>query len=488
MSLKRVYALGMCVVGCLALAGGPAVAGRGGGGGGGGGGNQQNRTAGRGGGGGRGGSADRGRQGGARGSRARGGTRGAGRYGTPAGRGGANQYQQQYQHQYRHGQGQGPGLGEGRQHRWQYNHGEEQSIRGTVVEESGQGQGRGTDKSILVRTDDGARRRVQLGPPWYADGLGIAPRPGDTVEFIGAAHGESGAVQARQMNWNGHTYRFRNQEGAPLWAGADREEWSRYAGAWGHNDMEEITGEIEGIDGIAPGRADMGRGVVLRLRARERNRDGEGGQSQERSREQTRERHRVHLGPYWHVEDGMPGLGIGQEVTVRGVPVDMDGERPIMATEMVRNQDRVRLRTREGQPEWAGGWQNWDGWGPGSRYSGMYDPERVQTRAGVVEGVEEVTPMGGMGRGLALTVRTRERERTRVHLAPSWFAEQSDLIVNPGESVAVTGSVVEMNGKQVLMAREMTQANRRVRLRERDGTPVWSGRGPDAEAQEAEPE
>ena len=248
--------------------------------------------------------------------------------------------------------------------------------------------------------------------------------------------------------------------------------------------MEEITGEIEGIEGNAPGGADMGRGVVLRLRARERNRDGEGDQSQERSRE----RHRVHLGPYWHVENGMPGLGMGQEVTVRGMPVEMDGERSIMATEMVRNQDRVRLRTREGQPEWAGGWQNWDGWGPGSRYSGMYDPERVQTRAGVVEGVEEMTPMGGMGRGLALTVRTGERERMRVHLAPSWYAEQSDLVVNPGESVAVTGSVVEMNGKQVLMAREMTQANRRTQLRERDGTPVWSGRAPDEERSEAEDE
>ena len=114
----------------------------------------------------------------------------------------------------------------------------------------------------------------------------------------------------------------------------------------------------------------------------------------------------------------------------------------------------------------------------------MYDPERVQTRAGVVESVDEMTPMEGMGRGLALTVRTAERERTRVHLGPSWYAEQSDLVVNPGESVAVTGSLVEMNGKQVLMAREMTQANRRVRLRERDGTPVWSGRVPDEDVLE----
>jgi len=38
------------------------------------------------------------------------------------------------------------------------------------------------------------------------------------------------------------------------------------------------------------------------------------------------------------------------------------------------------------------------------------------------------------------------------------------------------------------MVREMERANRRVHLRERDGTPVWSGRAPDQEASEAESE
>jgi len=96
----------------------------------------------------------------------------------------------------------------------------------------------------------------------------------------------------------------------------------------------------------------------------------------------------------------------------------------------------------------------------------------------VVESVEEMTPEPGMGRGLAMTVRTREGVRHRVHLGPTWFAEQSDITPASGEEVSLTGSVVEMNGKQVVMAREMTQANQRVRLREWDGTPIWSGRAP----------
>jgi hypothetical protein len=64
--------------------------------------------------------------------------------------------------------------------------------------------------------------------------------------------------------------------------------------------------------------------------------------------------------------------------------------------------------------------------------------------------------------------------------------EQADIAPTPGAPISLSGSVVEMNGKPVLMVREMTQANRRVRLRERDGTPVWSGRALAEEAPEAE--
>ncbi len=292
--------------------------------------------------------------------------------------------------------------------------------------------------------------------------------PGDEVELVGAPEpGNGGAITARQLNWNGHTYRFRNQEGSPLWAGAAREGWGRYAGAWNSGPIEDVTGEIEGIDGIAPGGPDMGRGVVLRLRTRERE----------------RERERVHLGPYWYVEDGMPGLRLGQRVTVRGARGPY-GDDALMAMEMERNQQQLRLRTREGRPEWAGGWQNWDGWGPGSRYSRQYDAASEASCQGLVESAEEMTPMPGMGHGLALNVRTREGTRQRVHIGPMWFAEQADIAPAPGQPISLSGSVVHMNGKRVLMVREMAQANRRLRLRERDGTPVWSGRAP---AEETEP-
>jgi hypothetical protein len=186
----------------------------------------------------------------------------------------------------------------------------------------------------------------------------------------------------------------------------------------------------------------------------------------------------VHLGPYWFVEEAMPNLRLGQQVTVRGAPAEWGGGQVVIASELERNQERVRLRSGEGRPEWAGSWQNWDGWGPDASYGRMYDPERVRTVTGQVERAEAGTPMAGMGRGLMLNVRTRNRQRLRAHVGPVWFSEQFDVSAEPGDDITLTGSVVEMNGRQVMMVSEIVANQRRVRIREQEGTPVWAGRGP----------
>ena len=403
----------------------------------------------------------------------------AGGYGAP-GRGGAvGPYQNQYQHQdqYQH---RGPSEGRERhrnqgdigRHRWGYDRTSEDAVSGQVIEGPARGRGEGVENTLRVRTRDGEEKRLQLGPAWYRENLGFNPRPGDEIAAVGARSTEQNQnrsqITARELKWNGRTYRFRNDEGIPLWAGAERPEWSGYASMWDGSPSQHMTGEIEGIEGVSPGGADMGRGVVLRLRTRER----------ERTRDGQQETRRVHLGPYWFVEESMPGLRPGQQVTVRGAPAEWRGEQVVIASEIERNQQRVRFRSREGRPEWAGGWQNWDGWGPGAGYGQKYDPERVQTVSGRVERVDAGTPAEGMGRGLMLQVRTRERERMRAHLGPTWFAEQFDVAPEPGDELTLTGSVVEMNGRRAMMVREVVADQRRVRVREEDGTPIWAGRGP----------
>jgi hypothetical protein len=295
--------------------------------------------------------------------------------------------------------------------------------------------------------------------------LGLTPAPGDTVEIVGAAHpGGKAEIIAREFTWNGVTYHFRSDEGVPVWTGAERAQFGRYAGTWNGAKDQEVTGEVEGVEAVSPGNHDMGLGVVARLRT--------GDQAQGRKL--------VHLGPWWFVEQTLPGLRVGQRLTVKGTPAQWGGEEVVLASEAQRNQEKAHIRGEQGKPAWAGGWRNWDGWGPESKYGRMYDPTRMYTVQGLVEKVETGAPMNDMGQGLMTSIRTRQQQRMRVHIGPTWFVQQSDISLNPGDSVTLTGSLAEMNGRPVLMVSELSAAGRRIRIREQDGTPVWAGRGASA--------
>ncbi|MGD0113842.1 MAG: hypothetical protein ABSD48_18450 [Armatimonadota bacterium] len=344
--------------------------------------------------------------------------------------------------------------------RWQYQRAEEITLSGVVADEPVQSKGAGLEDAITVKLENGETRRVALGPPWYRDELGLDLKAGDAVEVIGAPHATNkGAVLARELTWSGSSYVFRTDEGVPVWAGADRSDFGRYAAGWTGAESEGISGEVAGIEGVMPGQRDMGTGIVVRLKGQEAGKE-----------------RRVHLGPYWYVEKSLPGLRSGQQITVKGSRAQWKGEEVMLASEVERNAERARMRTEQGRPAWAGGWQNWDGWGPGSAYGKLYDRGRVRTVDGWVERVDVGAPMSDMGEGLMATIRTTQQQRVRAHVGPSWFVEQANLSLKPGDMVKLEGSLVPVNGKLALMVSDFTSGKRHVRLRNEDGTPVWSGR------------
>ncbi len=72
------------------------------------------------------------------------------------------------------------------------------------------------------------------------------------------------------------------------------------------------------------------------------------------------------------------------------------------------------------------GWKGGGGWGYKSQYQRMYNPQTVTTIKGVVEAVEQVTPMKGMSYGIHLKVKT-DSETLPVHLGPAWYIERQDI-------------------------------------------------------------
>lgn len=72
-----------------------------------------------------------------------------------------------------------------------------------------------------------------------------------------------------------------------------------------------------------------------------------------------------------------------------------------------------------------------------------------------------------------------ERGPVRVHLGPTWYMKEyhDRFDVNKGRLVTAVCSPARVDGKDVLVAAELTNGDgqQRMRLRHPDGTPAWVG-------------
>ena len=79
------------------------------------------------------------------------------------------------------------------------------------------------------------------------------------------------------------------------------------------------------------------------------------------------------------------------------------------------------------------------------------------------------------GACMQLTLRTGGRTMI-VNLGPQWFMRKCELHVAPGDPLEVTGSLVQIDGADVLIANELTKRGRKFVLRSRGGFPAWARR------------
>lgn len=101
-----------------------------------------------------------------------------------------------------------------------------------------------------------------------------------------------------------------------------------------------------------------------------------------------------------------------------------------------------------------------------------YDPKAEVTIKGVVEDFHESKTRGDHP-GLHLVVKT-ETETIEVHACPLRFMKDLEFSIDKGDTVTVIGS--RPGGGEVLVAREVQKGQTSLILRDKDGTPVWTGR------------
>jgi len=114
------------------------------------------------------------------------------------------------------------------------------------------------------------------------------------------------------------------------------------------------------------------------------------------------------------------------------------------------------------------------GWGPGTAYARLYNPQTVETISGEVVSVGRITPAQGMSYGVHLMVKT-DRETISVHLGPGWYIENQDVTILPKDRVEVRGSRITFEGKPAIIAATVKKGDEELALRDAAGHPAWSG-------------
>jgi hypothetical protein len=101
-----------------------------------------------------------------------------------------------------------------------------------------------------------------------------------------------------------------------------------------------------------------------------------------------------------------------------------------------------------------------------------YDTSTEVTMSGTVEKVE--SQIGKMGwKGTHLVVRF-DAETLTVHVGPSNYLARQGFAFAEGDQIEVTGSKMNVEGHDVLVAREIKRDGKLLTLRNRQGIPTWS--------------
>jgi hypothetical protein len=98
--------------------------------------------------------------------------------------------------------------------------------------------------------------------------------------------------------------------------------------------VETISGEVVTVDLQAPMKG-MGSGVHLQLKT-------------------SKETIVVHLGPAWYIENQDTKIEVKDKIEVKGSRVTFDGKPAIIAAEVRKGDEVLKLRDENGIPYWAG--------------------------------------------------------------------------------------------------------------------------------------
>ena len=106
------------------------------------------------------------------------------------------------------------------------------------------------------------------------------------------------------------------------------------------------------------------------------------------------------------------------------------------------------------------------------RGSRNYNPATEITVKGTIENVMQSSGRHGWS-GIHLSLKA-DQGICDVHVGPASFVSAQQFTFSKGDSIEVTGSKTKMNGKEVVIARQITKDGKVITLRDEQGFPKWS--------------
>ncbi len=208
---------------------------------------------------------------------------------------------------------------------------------------------------LTVKTDKG-NVPVHLGPGWYIENQDVTIEPDDNVEIKGSIITSDGkpAIIAYEVKKGEEILVLRDEDGFPAWRGWRQRsavqpptqqgmKW-KGSGGWGPKadygrmynpqTVETISGEVISIDKITPGKG-MSYGIHLTLKT-------------------GKETIPVHLGPGWFIENQEMTIEPNDKVVITGSRIDYNGKPAIIAAEVTKDDEILKLRDENGFPAWSG--------------------------------------------------------------------------------------------------------------------------------------
>lgn len=372
-----------------------------------------------------------------------------------------------------------------------YNPGAETTIKGVVRSVSRQRQdrlGRGTH--ISVRADDGVVHDVFLGPRDFVRSNGLRPNRGDEVEITGyrAVSNGNTIFLAREVRLKDRTFALRNEQGIPNWGGAVASPAQPSAAR-----AMAIDPNITSAEEYDPAFETTIRGTVEQTSTF--SRAGMQDYSYAVVRTDDGRRINVKLAPSSFLQQQQLSLNQGDQVTISGSLLGSGADQHMLAREVRAGNRVVALRSLQGVPSWpetaAVGqaaremtYPQVEDADKAARMEGaVYNRGTETTLDGTIEDIRVYSRPGAEATTHA-TLRTQDGAMT-VLLGPLQFINERGVALQDGDRVRVTGSRVEFEGQDTLIARQIVKDGNSVLMRNEAGQPLW-GSAPQVQQQQHE--